>query len=1856
MKKLITVFAIATLFMFSTVFTSCGGGAGKPSEDTYDVGNPGTIGTGQVVGMVLDNRGAPVEGATVTLGAKQVKTNSGGEFVIPDVSLNDNALIQRTASSLANKTAYVCTVTKDGYIPAQITGVYVGYEETQTKASTLYSTALAGLVADYNGLLNTYATALGTGAASTTTAIGTQTGDTVTTTTTATETNADEVFGKIAEALAWYKDQLEKGIAVDKQFYSTFASTTTMIPCDASFAGTIKLNLTTKGASEISATTYVPTSKPTVVATYKPNNASPNYRFEAQADENGYFKFDKCLPSGVNISFSIDSFSETIGEGENAVVYVFSSESSDLMIENSGATTVFSSSATTAPTAFAMDSINQQKSAVFMLYAQNDRIWIVDSNIPESAKGTLLPTTTSLVFKFNKAMKVVDITAAGLKDVTDKNITTVLSDGGKTATITPNDGNWTYGTTASGKITVTGEALDGAKTIINKEFEAFFDTMIFVGIDTTKGGNTFDDVDGLFALDAPITLTFSKPVEYADLAITGISNYYTKKWSDDKKSVEITPATYWDLSNGNTATFAIAKNGNTWLVRGVDGSEQISYWKTHSTANGIVVYFDNFVDVSLEDASTTTQEAFNIIFSKPLKAFDIENDLTIKAGATTLAKFEDYEAELENVKDEEGKEVSAVIKVTAKDSVFAEKGKYDITLKNLEAVDGSDQFRKLGDLTATANATFTTDFAYKGFTFRATSIEVLDKLPGLDKITASRSVTAVTNDQVLKITFTKPVYKSTITVGIDNNAAVKTVNYIDNEDARIVYVPLADVDKVNGKVVLKFAGNVTSIYGETIDAEPSAAELKEWFGYDVPDFYVYAALTMEGSSLIKGLNTASDKWNYTPENTVASGDEITFTFNDEADEVDWTLYVLDGAKAEFVAEGKAEASTTLENTYVIKTDKLVADAEKAALDNDGVRITTYYIDLSATKNGAVVFTTTNAFFPSDVDDTFEKEGIKQIYKSATSTGLKCGTIQIDVLPVALEGTNLVDLVKEEVVDVDEQSDVVFEFDTDLTGYKAEYELLDATGTSVATGEATVAGKKVTVKDNAMVIDGDNFDGDRKTKYEIVLKVIKPAKDKTEEDVVVFSTEEKFPSTEADSFENEIDSGKYKDLKGSNKGIKFNVKPILLEDTNLVDQTAEDAADKVLDVEQKTPITFTFDKEFAATDVVEYKIIRIDSSTGNKTTYEDTVTPVGKVVTIPGDKIIIEPSEADPADGKTKYEIVLNIKDGTDKDAKVIFSTERKFPLTTADADTFEDAIGTGDYTAIKGTNGGIAFFVKPYSIEAVDALLKEDTLFGEGQKSYTAKDPLLPGAEITIKFSSALPKDAIVEYEFYDEDGTTKLIDDPAKSEKTLKIAAATDTIKLTCPEEMAAKTDKDTEYRIYINIKTKNAKNEDEVLFSTANAYFGKASDYEADGLATNNFIDSTNKKLIAKVVQTKVLTVDETKDETVKTTTKDQFEESYKSPITLQLSHNVADYKAVIYSGTNTVDKIYVDAKDPAGSFTLSTTAPVTTYDEFIEKNAEWIYASTVAPVTANEITITPTEYFAGAAKVYIALFDADGNYTDVKFDDGSALSYTAKTVVNNDNLAEMLTGAAALAISTDATEIGNAQTIKFAFDTVYSEKSDKFATYNMYVKNAGDKNYSYDGDITTTGVDENDLTLTVTNYMFQRAKTTNFEYTIPKAAFQYGGNVEIAVVQSIDGVDKVYYAKLADKVAPVFASIYTDAFGYPSDTADDYKKELIGTGALEKSGTNDALELGSDLIITVTGNEWLKTVTAIYAGQTNDSAATPANKTSKATVDKIIYPSEYTAQITLKDVFLFQGDIITITAEDTSKNVSTYTITIK
>lgn len=1993
MKKLITVFAIATLFMVSTVFMACNHG-NSPSESSESVPKTdATLGTGQVMGYVLDNRGTPVEGATVTLGAKQVKTNSGGEFVIPDVYVNDTSLVTAGASVIAgtSTTAYTLTATKDGYLPAKVTGVFVTYEEIQTNKAAAYATALAALEADYKALLTSYAAALGTGSASTATAVTAQSDDTISTVTQSTTTNADEVYKTIADAMAALLAEYGKD-EYYTNYFATFASAT-MIPCDASFAGSIKLNLTTKGASEISATTYVPTSKPTVVVTYKPTSGSDaNYRFEAQADENGYFKFDKCLPSGVSVQLSIDSFFEKIGEGDDAPVYVFSSESSDLMIENSSAgilSTVTTGTAA-APTAISMDSINGQKSAVFMLYAQNDKIWIVDTNITEASKGTLLKTTDALTFKFSKAMKVVNFTAPSIKDIVDGNITTVLKDGGKTAEVTPVDGNWTLVSGATDfKVTVSGEAVDGAKTIINDKFTPYFDTNIWVGLDTTAV-KSFDDVDGLRPLDDSVVLTFSKPMtDFVEVGIkyetatagtyASVPNIYTKTWSEDYKTLTIKPDTYWEIPNGNALVFSVTKG------KAADGTDTIKYWKTGvktvtdtssstpvTSEIGLEVFFNNFVDVKLADASTDTQEAFTITFSKEIKAFDEKKDLTVKywdASLTTPAyvayNYYDYKAELGDLVVEEDDPENPgttktntyknrVITVTAKDSVFTKEGKYQITIANLEAFDGSKQFREIGDFRPVTD-TFTADFAYEGFILKPVKIEVVNSIPA--GAIESRAIEVVTTDKVLKITFSKPISKSEIQVGSTlANATIKNVNYIDKDNACIVYVPLVNVDAVGGDLVIKLANNVTAVDGDKITAEPSTTDYEKWLGYN-PQYRIYAALTLEGTSLIKAKNTASDKIKYELADPVAPCSEITFTFNAAPSAVTYTLYAYDETASGIINAVKVEDgnATVTDKVAKITSSKLLANAAKAdstyANANKFGAVTKYYIDLAATIDGVTVFNTTNPYFPSAVTDTFEKDGITALglYKAPTTaqtpaTNLKCGTLEVLVKPVVLEKTNLIkganESEYEKIDSLPAGSDVTFEFDTDLTGYKAVYTLYgykeeklnNATlaNTDIVildeNAEATINEKKVTI--SGAKLKSKKAVGDI-VKYYIELNIATAKDLKDKDTVILYSTAVDNASANVGKKDNSFE--KAAKTKGifdfptapstetvyNSKGavIVEVAEPDILKETNLIKKTQYSLSDteyEALDgtkvenaVLAKSEITFTVNDDVDLTGcTAKYELFDLAQTTGGNDPQlisSGNATIAGKVIKVQ-DNLMVSGNPKVPnktfnvatstTTGVSTYYLKLEVAKAN---GTVIFSSDTKnWWNATNEKDKDRKAYET-EVVKLVTTNGFFKIFVAPLAVSNLSYIEEnkdsfDNSILSAGKKTYKAQEGIAPKSDVVITFNSTIPSGAKYYWKLYDAVPLTTPIDTSKVSGvagyETLDAASNTITIQ---SDKMVASTTTVNDYYIGLIVMNGNDK-----IFDTADAWFGNGSEYE-QAVAANTIgaINATNDSFNVKVLQTQIIKKEvkgvksvTTRDDNAVVDQIDGFQKSFKSTIKLQFPYDVEDYDAVIYSTAKLYTDNYLGTTHDLTD--LSNANNEVKYADFIKDSAEYIYPATVTK-SGKVITIAPTSFFDEGQTINIAVFNDEHKYLYNLKDDTTP---TAETVVYHTlqsgtstdpyydvdapkkRAAEMFETAEALTVK-NAPKIGDGNIAIFSVPATLGTKTDDLSTYQMFVRNDGEKDFANvaiskasNFDATDNAISDLDKTLNTTvdvsraNKILGRFDNTYISTVLGATAFGIRGrSVEVVLIEKNDGAFKAYKATLTDQSKPEKIVVtQTTGAAVVEDTSSGTAGKITVTSVADLSVTPTSAPTPATVNFkfkingnTDTGSQTIKSVAIVFPGQPN--TATPVVRSS-ATFATEFNAASNEITISSTDAKFFKGDTITLKVKDTSNNEAEFVFTVE
>ncbi len=1060
MKKLLRLISVATILLAATSFMAC---SSDDDDDDSGARSVSARTSGSIVGVVLDNKGEPVEGATVTLGGKSTKTNYGGEFEITGVNPNDSKLIAAaktvttkttettdnstatkpsvshettstntalnsnssttTNNNTVSKTGYTLTVRKDGYLPGKITGIYVTYQDTEDPEVTRANALLHGLEYDYQDILDRYAAALtnpnannggsvGTTATTTTTA----TEDTTATTTVQTGSNADRVFKDISEAISALKSMYKTGSYTE--YFSDFGTTTTpLIPLDASLKGKIKLNLKTRTGTTYDEKTYTPKSNPTVHVSYNSGTFnitngttdvavnSADYTWEAKVDSDGNFVFDKCLPSGVPLSITVDSFEEKITKegATEAEAYWFSSASQVIYAQGtdtsttkitketsiSGTTTTVTTTETDAGlTNITLGSKDANEiSYLIMLFAQNDKVWVTKTNVEPTANGSLLTKNDALTFTFNKAMKKVGASSTGITNLAKDSYTATLSEDKKTVTLTPNIGYWILsGDTQN--VTLTVEAEDGATTLLKSVFPVYFDNKVWVSVKDLS----YDDYNDLRALSDPITLVFSKPMnEKIAVKLDNNNTAYTEKWNeaDAEKGIlantelTLTPDAkvgYWDLGSNTTIVITVTKEFANSKDSYID---TFGYWKVGAADTGITVHFDNYNDVTIAKAD----KGFTATFAKAIKAqteSELKANLKVyNVGASyavedTQADTADGLADVVLALSEDGKTIT----VTPQNTEFAKYGYYSLVFAKdkFVAKTGEKILRKPATTKTVqtyANSKTTTPFVTTftlGTEFKYTAVTVVDKLP--ETALASRAI-YVDNDKYLKITFNKAVRTSELK--IDS----KTVtNYIDGTS---VYLPLATLTDNED---VKLTGDVYSTDGQKWNlGATGATEFDTLFKVNklsykmvATSLYTVKKAIAEGAAATAGNDALVNK--IAPAETT-----ITFTFDQDVTKADWTAEFYDSDNVKFKNLDQTPYAATAAAAGKVVTVTL------SGKDRDFNK--TYYLSLKATKgtgDDVVVLydsskgTSSYGPLPGNANKKLDSEIIADVAIGGTSTG------------------------------------------------------------------------------------------------------------------------------------------------------------------------------------------------------------------------------------------------------------------------------------------------------------------------------------------------------------------------------------------------------------------------------------------------------------------------------------------------------------------------------------------------------------------------------------------------------------------------------------------------------------------------------------------------------------------------------------------------------------------------------------------------------------------------------------------------------------------------------------------------------
>ncbi|MBB5225170.1 carboxypeptidase-like regulatory domain-containing protein [Treponema ruminis] len=1029
MKKLLRLISVATMLLAATSFMACS------SDDDDDSGarSASEHARGAIVGVVLDNRGEPVEGATVTLGNKTASTNRGGEFILENVDVNDPTVkaVQTTASTSgtlvpATSTnvpttgttyAYTLTVTKNDYISALIKGVYVSSAEN---IGGIEDARLSALKDQYATILNSYATAVGTGSI-----VASATGDGYGATI---KDNEDKsaTMTTVANALK----EIQKLYSELGTTYSSTWAEGTLIPLNASLSGKLKLNPSPATAEVFSETTY-PAPKDTVVTvTYKSADSNAPYTFDSKTDAEGNFKFEK-LPSGVPLSINVEGFTAKAGEVEayfstDVGLSTYRSNAAELL--NNGS---YNDSTATSAATIKIDGNSLNVAGVdIMLFAQLEKIWVKETNLIKNNSAALISVKTPLEFTFNKAIQRVDIAGSGFQDVKDENyVVTIDSTDAKKVTITPKDGIWTPKAAGNqttdakaGEVRLSVLAADGTKELLNDKFTAYFDTTIYVEIsDSSK-----DDVE--LGLTQPVKLTFSKPmttasvVAYETYSSKKLTNAFSKSWNEGKTELTLTPTTFWD-------TVSDADGKVVFTVKGLaqDLTDDVKYWKNNVEVDttgtepknvGLIAYFDNKIDVTV---AKVDDKSFTLTFSKAIKALtkdDIATAVTVthattKAGlATSTAAVTDFEAKFNDT--------NTVLTISAKNNDFANTGYYRVTLG--EAVvgkTGETKFRAAGTTNILTTKNFDTDFTVGPEKFAETAVEIVTELPAGAEQSRAAFVTA---EKYLKLTFNKAVRSSKLLVYDKSSTSYKDVNnYVADKS---VYLAL---NKLSDESELKVQGTVTAVDGAT----------KTWeVGKELETGYALSKLTykMVSTSLYKETVSIAAGQNDAKVEKIQPTDSITFTFDQDVSTAKWTAELYDSDKV---------GSNDLTQTSYAVTATAAGKVVTVALTEASKKLDfgkTYYLSLKATKGNdvdtVVLFNTdkaTAADFANLVSDPTASLSTKILKKAVGEHNyIKIETVGYYVVPAGdKSATTKFDDFKKSI-----SSPIVIEFTQDITGFTA----------------------------------------------------------------------------------------------------------------------------------------------------------------------------------------------------------------------------------------------------------------------------------------------------------------------------------------------------------------------------------------------------------------------------------------------------------------------------------------------------------------------------------------------------------------------------------------------------------------------------------------------------------------------------------------------------------------------------------------------------------------------------------------------------------------------------------------------------
>lgn len=484
------------------------------------------------------------------------------------------------------------------------------------------------------------------------------------------------------------------------------------------------------------------------------------------------------------------------------------------------------------------------------------------------------------------------------------------------------------------------------------------------------------------ALNTPVTFTFNKPMDYVILinvngqgigTVNDIGDKAAYAWDETKKTVTITPKDGFWTAYDNITQFVISGRAQDGATTFID--------------NTFKVILDNVIKVVFADVSDETADKFTLTFDREL---DNPDDVEV---------IDDKGEALELSWDK------TVLTVKARDGKFGTLGYHTFTIRGVK---GKDQSTKLisynKEYVPSASGPgyeeieFTTSFDG----FKATGIEVVNKAEG----NLSRAVVATTA-QYLKITFNKNVEDVSDLQLKDVNGPIVGVEKYIKDNA--VYISLS---KVANNSFISLSGTVTSTSGDTFDGNSVVTWAELLKNYNVKRAYVIAAsnLYTEKAAINDGNNTIVNK--------IKKGDKVTLTFNNEIPDGAVITAELYKATNENIGATGYSATATADKNVVTVTLSETKPGE------------TYYLSLKIkSADGAELFSTASNSFATG--DPVKDIDVEQKIVDDTKRYIKIVVDSVNLLEESSSKTT-----KREDFSKSNKSNIVLQFNQDVTGYKA----------------------------------------------------------------------------------------------------------------------------------------------------------------------------------------------------------------------------------------------------------------------------------------------------------------------------------------------------------------------------------------------------------------------------------------------------------------------------------------------------------------------------------------------------------------------------------------------------------------------------------------------------------------------------------------------------------------------------------------------------------------------------------------------------------------------------------------------------